>query len=174
VEQKGGEPGGVSLAEAEGEFLDDLPQLMDGMPFVLFWSPRSDWFLVNHYQGSTMEQLRVFQIVNREAIERSAVFAEAAKIMVVRHPCLARRKSGRVYASGWRWSRDGRRIALVAYAHPAACIPPAANPSGHGDEHVDSLWMIGDAQSGRIDPASVRVRPGGLGDLPTKGPYEGF
>jgi hypothetical protein len=174
VEQTGGEAGGVSLTDAEGEPLDDLPQLMDGMPFVLFWSPRSDWFLVNHYQGSTMDQLRVFQIVNREAIERSAVFAEATRIMVERNPCLARAQSGRVYASGWRWSRDGRRIALVAYAHPAACIPPVASRPGHEDEDVETLWMIGEAASGRIDPASVRERPGGLGDMPADGPYAGF
>lgn len=174
VEQKGGEPGGVSLADAEGKGLDDLPQLMDGMPFVLFWSPRSDWFFVNHYQGSSMEQLRIFQIVNREVVERSAVFAGAIRIMVDRNPCLARPESGTVFASGWRWSRDGRRIALVAYAHPAACIPPAANRAGRDDEEVETLWMVSDARSGRIDPASVRPRPGGVGAMPTDGPYAGL
>ncbi len=31
--------------------------------------------------------------------------------------------------------------------------------------------MIGDAETGRIDPASVRVRPNGTGPMPTDGPY---
>jgi hypothetical protein len=172
VEQKPGEAGGVSLVDAQGQFLDDLPQLMDGMPFVLFWSPRSDWFFVNHYQGSTMEELRLFHVVNRQVIEHSALFSEATQVSVERNPCL--RRTGTVQASGWRWSRDGRRIALVAYAHPAACIPPGANRPGRPDEAVESLWMIGDARSGRIDPASVRVRRDGVGKLPTDGPYANF
>lgn len=169
VEQVGREAGGVRLADADGRHLDEIPNLTDGMPFVLFWSPRSDWFFANHYQGSAKERLRVFQIVNRQAIERSAIFAEATRIAVERYPCLGR--SATVYASGWRWSRDGRRIAMTVYSRPDACLvergPDYWVPAG--DWEV--LWMIGDAESGRIDPASVRVRPSGIGPMPTDGPY---
>ncbi|HEX8667925.1 MAG TPA: hypothetical protein VF727_06090 [Allosphingosinicella sp.] len=159
----------VFLSDGKGDLLDEIPNLADHMPFVLFWSSRSDWFFVNHYLGSSQDRLRVFEIVNGTAIERSAVFAEATREMVRRFPCLGRGAS--VVASGWRWSRDGRRIAMIVYARPDAC--------GHEDEHGnwrtgpgwDPLWMIGDAETGRIDPASVRVRRNGLGPMPKDGPY---
>lgn len=149
------------LADRAGEELDELRSLADAMPFVLFWSPRPGWFFANHYLGSSQDRLRVFQIVNRTAIERSSVFAEATRLMVRRYPCLG--STATVVASGWRWSRNGRRIALIVYTRPDAC--------GERDEHGnrktepgwEPLWMIGDAETGRIDPASVRVRRNGVG-----------
>ena len=169
VEQAPGEAGGVRLSDPQGRLLDDIPSLMDGMPFVLAWSPRSDWFFANHYQGSSMEQLRVFQIVNRDAIERSAVFAEATRVAVERYPCLSR--TATVYASGWRWSGDGRRIAMTVYSRPDACLVERGRGDWVPDGNWEVLWMIGDVGSGHIDPASVRVRPNGVGPMPTDGPY---
>ena len=172
VVQAGDESGHVYLADATGKLLDDLPSLMDSMPFVLVWAPRGNWFFANHYLGSGQERLKVFEVVNGNAVERSAIFAEATRTMVGRYPCLAR--GGSVAASGWRWSRDGRRIALVAYARPDACHfetrPGLWEPRGTWQ----SLWMIGEAETGRIDPASVRVRPGGVGAIPTDGSYALF
>ncbi|HYI64926.1 MAG TPA: hypothetical protein VEW71_08585 [Allosphingosinicella sp.] len=171
VVKRGGEgqerSGQVSLTDPRARDLDELRSLSDGMPFVLYWSPRSDWFFANHYLGSSLDRLRVFQIVNRVAIERSAVFAEATRVIVERYPCLGR--GAMVVASGWRWSRDGRRIAIVVHARPDACQDPPGNISGSIGWQV--LWMIGDVESGRIDPASVRVRPEGVGPMPTDGPY---
>jgi hypothetical protein len=117
VVQKGGAPRGeevaVFLADPAGRRLDDIAGLADGMPFVLFWSPRSTWFFANHYLGSGLERLRVFEIVNRTAVERSGAFAEATRAMVRRYPCLGR--TATVHASGWKWSRDGRRIAMSEF-----------------------------------------------------------
>jgi hypothetical protein len=169
VVQRAGEEGGVRIEDAEGHPPDEIPNLMDGMPFVLFWSPRSDWFFANHYQGSDNERLRVFQIVNRQAIERSDIFAEATRIAVARYPCLAR--NAHVFASGWRWSRDGRRIAMTVYARPDACLVERGRNNWVPDGNWEVLWMIGDVTSGHIEPASVRVRPDGVGPMPTDGPY---
>jgi hypothetical protein len=159
---------GVVLVDARGRAQDDITALNDAMPFVVFWAPNSRWFFVNHYLGSDLERLRVFEIVNRVAIERSAVFAEATRVMLRHYPCLG--IQGTIVASGWRWSRDSRRIALVAYARPDACVverrPGVWRPAGDWE----ALWMIGDVESGRIDPASVRVRKD-AGPFPKDGPY---
>jgi hypothetical protein len=164
-----GEDGGfVSLTDAGGRRLDELRALSDAMPFVLYWSPRSGWFFVNHYLGSDQDRLRVFQIVNRSAIERSSVYAEATRVMIAHYPCLGR--NAEVVASGWRWSRDGQRIALIAYARPDACWE-FDGTAAHSTPGWEPLWMIGDVATGRIDPASVRVRVNGVGPMPTGGPY---
>ena len=169
VVQGKGEQAGARLEDSAGGLLDELTALSDAMPFVVYWSAKSDWFFVNHYLGSGQDRLRVFEIVNRTAIERSSIFASATKIAVSRYPCLARRAF--VAASGWRWSRDGRRIAMLVYARSDACQvegPPGEwRPTGQWE----SLWMIGEAETGRIDPASVRVRPDGVGPMPADGPY---
>jgi hypothetical protein len=152
--------GGVDLVGADGRILDDMPDLLDRLSANVVWSPRSDWFYVNHSPGTGMERLRVFQVVNNIVVERSSVFAEAARVMVSRYPCLSRGAS--VLASGRRWSRDGKSIALVAYARRDAC-------SAGGE--WQALWMIGDVETGRIDPASVRVRSGGIAPMPEDGAY---
>jgi len=159
---------GVRLATADGQLLDEIPNLADSMPFVLYWSPRSDWFFANHYLGSDLERLRVFQIVNRQVIERSSLYAYATTEMVRRYPCFGRR--GTVVASGWRWSRDGRRVAMIVYARPDACWDYDGTQR-QSTPDWEPLWMIGDAETGRIDPASVRIRRGGVGDMPADGPY---
>lgn len=169
VVQREGEGGGIILVSEGERLLDEIPALTDAMPFVLYWSPDSTWFFANHYQGSSMERLRVFEIVNRTVVERSAVYAAAIRTAVARYPCLGR--GAAVYASGWRWSRDGRRIAMTVYARPDACHvetrPGVWEPAGRWEV----LWMIGDAETGRIDPASVRVRQDGVGAMPADGPY---
>ena len=169
VVQPGGDAGGVTLTDAEGKLLDEIPGLNDAMPFVLHWAPKGDWFFANHYQGSTHERLRVFEIVNRVAVERSAIFADAVRTAVARYPCLGR--SAQIFASGWRWSRDGRTIAMTVYARPDACFVERGPGNWVPDGDWEVLWMIGDAATGRIDPASVRVRPDGVGEMPSDGPY---
>lgn len=161
--------GDVDLVGADGRILDGIPNLMDGMSIDIVWSPRGDWFYANHYLGSNLERLRVFEVVNGTIVERSSVFAEATKVMVARYPCLSRGAS--VVASGHRWGRDGRRIALVAYARPDACQVQRRPWDRFSGGEWQALWMIGDAETGRIDPASVRVRSGGVAPMPDDGPY---
>ena len=172
VVRRGGEQGGVILSDQAGRLLVEIPSLNDAMPFTLFWSPRPAWFFANHYLGSGQERLRVFEIVGGNAIERSAVFAEATREIVRRYPCLGRDAS--IAASGWRWSRDGRRIAMIVYTRPDACGRWGENGEWRTGPDWDPLWMIGDVETGRIDPASVRVRRGGVGAMPADGPYEGL
>ena len=161
--------GGIVLVDSAGRPLDEIATFNDAMPFVLFWSPDSTWLFANHYQGSGLERLRVFEIVNRTAVERSAVYANAIRTAVERYPCLGR--DAQVYASGWRWSRDGRRIVLTVYARPDACLVQTRRGVWEPAGEWEVLWMIGEAEGGRIDPASVRVRPDGVGPMPTDGPY---
>ena len=164
-----GDQGSVTLRDAEDRLLDDIPNLNDAMPFILHWSPHGDWFFANHYQGSSLERLRVFEIVNRTAVERSGVYANAIRAAVDRYPCLGR--SASVFASGWQWSRDGRRIAMTVYARPNACLVERGEDNWVPDGEWHVLWMIGDVRTGRIDPASVRVRRNGVGRMPNDGPY---
>ncbi|WP_431845216.1 hypothetical protein [Allosphingosinicella sp.] len=164
--------GAVRLAGRDGLTIDDIASLADGRAFVLEWSPSSDWFFVNHSMGRGEERLRLFQIVNGSVVERSALFAEASREMVSRYPCLGRR--GELRVSGRRWSADGTRVALVAYAPADACLLRR----GAGDFAVEGewqpLWMIGEVESGRIDPDSVRASAGGIAELPSDGPYAAF
>lgn len=171
VVQQPGDAGGVFLSGTNGKRLNNIPELRDGMPFVVYWSPRSDWFFANHYLGSSQEQLRPFQIVNGKAIHREAVYLDAGRVMARKYPCL---KDFQAAASGWKWSPDGRRIAMAVYARPDAChvetSPGIWEPRGKWEV----LWMIGDVETGKIDPASVRVRKDGTAPFPTDGPYANF
>lgn len=171
VVQKPGESGGVALTDAKGRQLDEIPELRDGMPFVIFWSPHSDWFFANHYLGSSQEQLRPFQILNGKAIQRDGVYLDAGRVMARKYPCL---HDFQAAASGWKWSPDGRRIAMAVYARPDAChvetSPGIWEPRGKWEV----LWMIGNVESGKIDPASVHVRKDGTAPFPTTGPYADF
>jgi hypothetical protein len=170
--QKGGENGGVTLVDAKGGILDEIPNLTNAMPFVIMWSPRSNWFLANHYLGSGLERLRVFEIVNRTAIERSDIFADATREAVKKYPCLGR--TAMVVASGWKWSSDGRRVAMTVYARPDSCLIIEPNGQWRPGGNWEVLWMIGDVETGKIDPTSVRVRKDGTAPFPTTGSYAAF
>src|SRR5690349_470286 len=47
-----GEESGAQLRDSSDRMVDDLTALWDDMPFVVYWSPKSSWFFVNHYLGS--------------------------------------------------------------------------------------------------------------------------
>ncbi|HEY0086609.1 MAG TPA: hypothetical protein VGB65_11950 [Allosphingosinicella sp.] len=172
VQQEGGGTNEVFIADREGRNLDTFHALMDGMPFVVLWSPKGDWFVANHYLGSGHDRIRLFQIVNAMAVERSAVFAEAARTITARYPCLAR--GALIFASARKWSLDGERIAMVVYARPDACLIETSPGRWEPDGNWEVLWMIGEVGTGRIDPASVRVRMDGVGPIPDDGLYADF
>jgi hypothetical protein len=154
VVQAAGERGDVTLRDGKGGLVDELPALSDDMPFTVYWSPAGRWFFANHYTGSGQDRLRLFEVVNGMAIERSDVFADAVRALVERYPCLAR--ASHIDASGWRWSRDGTRLLLIAYARPDACSPDPGERGPRGD--WQPMWMIGDIRTGRVDRSSARVR----------------
>ena len=171
VSMESKEPGSIHLMDRSGRIADDLFALADAMPFSVTWSPNSRWFFANHYQGSSLDRLRVFEVTNWLAVERSAIFSEATRVAAERHPCL---RSATIHSTGWKWSKDGRRLAMAVYARPDACLvevrPGQFQPKGEWNV----LWMVGDVETGRIDPASVRIRENGTAPFPAGAPYHEF
>ncbi|MDF7775048.1 hypothetical protein P1X14_07310 [Sphingomonas sp. AOB5] len=154
----------VELQDARGRTLTRFPTLTDEMPFTVHWAPNSRRFFVNHYVGSSMSVLRVFEIVGQRAVERRALPDAAVRIATRRYPCLPPHQ---VLPNGARWTRDSQRIVLVTISRPDAC-GDFYQPRGDWQ----SLWMIGDMATGRIDPASIRVDRGNTGlTMPRDGAY---
>lgn len=137
------------------------------MPFEAFWAPNSQWFFVNHHIGSFMDRLQVFQIVGHAVVERFALPKAAARVAAKRYPCLYR---SMVNPNGVRWANDSRRIVIFTISRTDACTDFARRP---GNWHP--LWMIGDVQSGQIEPASIRVQSDDKPfTMPLQGPYSKF
>ncbi|MBL0917024.1 MAG: hypothetical protein IBJ13_16450 [Sphingopyxis sp.] len=152
-----------------------IPGINDGMPFVLYWSPRRDWFLINHYAGSGLERPRVFEMTSSGVVEhRRHLKAGLTKAHTI-SPCLPVEKM-EATGSGLKWSRDGRRLAWVFTTRPDMCvfyggmsgpIPPA--------KQWKPFMMISDVRTGEIAEDSIRLLSGdGKLDVPTDGPYRDF
>ena len=165
----------VFVKSESGRVIGRIPGLNDAMPFVLRWSPRSGWFLINHYVGSGLERPRVFAITpsgiveHRRHLQRGLTKAHAIS------PCLPIEKMGAT-GTGLRWSHDGRRLAWVFSTRPDMCvfygdmsgpIPPS--------KQWKPFVMISDVETGAIILGSVRLLSrGGDWRLPTDGPYRDF
>ena len=150
---------GVGLVRGgSGESLADLAALDTGAPFTLFWSPVDHRFFANQRPEGGRERFHLFAVRADGLVARPALGIAAGKVLRTRRPCLT---DDDIAVSGLRWSRDGRRIALLVYARREGC-------GGTGNWHL--LWMIGDSQTGQIDPQSIRVRRG-RSPLPADGPY---
>lgn len=159
VVKNSGRGSGVGLVAAQtGASLDDLGMFDDGQPFTIFWAPDSRALYVNHRVTGGTERLRVFALADGRLSESRALDDAAGALLLARRACLQPQD---VAISGIRWSRDARRVAVLAYARRAAC---------NGMGNWRPLWMIGDPVSGRIDPGSVRGRPS-RAPLPADGPY---
>lgn len=165
----------VLVRSKDGREIGRIPGLNDAMPFVLRWSPRRDWFLINHYVGSGLEQPRIFEIAPSAIVEhRRHLQTGLAKAHSI-SPCLPVEKM-ETTGSGLKWSRDGRRLAWVFTTRPDMCvfygdmtgsIPP--------DKQWKPFMMISDVKSGAIVDGSVRLLPDdGKWDFPTDGPYANF
>lgn len=157
----------IELQDRHGRTLARLRALSDDMPFLLSWAPNARWFFVNHHVGSFMDELQVFEVVGRKAVERPAAVRAARRVAVSRYPCL---RTAGVLPNAARWSRDGRRIALVTISRADACAGRTPRPDAW-----NPLWMIADVQTGRVVPDSIRPDPSD-GDLhmPHDGPYADF
>ena len=157
----------IELQDARGRILTRLLTLSDDMPFSVSWAPDSRWFFVNHHVGSFMDELQIFEIVRRSAVERPLLVKSAVRLATRRYPCLP---PAAVLPNGSRWARDSRRIVLVTISRPDAC-------SSTNRKRViwRSLWMIGEVRHGRINPESIRVQPDDKPFQPPRGgPYGDF
>lgn len=170
----------VYVAGAGGKELGEVPGLNDGMPFVLWWSPRKDWFAVQHHIGSFMDVPEIFQITAGGVIERDQ-FAHAAQAKAHEmYPCLPPdRKDIWLAGSIFSLSRSGDRLAWAFTTRPDACAPPGYVGSLDKPEwRWHSFLMISNLDTGKIVPGSVRVldddKPFADEKLPRDGPYENF
>lgn len=159
VVKNAGRMSGVGLVRGgSGESLDDLGVLDDGRPFTVFWSPVDHRFFANQQRGDEADRFRLFDARGGRIAELPALGRAAAAVLRSRRPCLA---ADDVAVSGVRWGRDGRRIALLVHGRKQAC---------GGSGAWSRLWMIGDAVTGRVEPGSIRRRPG-RSPFPADGPY---
>lgn len=165
----------VRVEDASGRIVGPIPAINDSMPFVLRWSPRRDWFLINHYIGSGLERPRVFQITPSGIVEHRrhlrTGLAEAHNVS----PCLPVEKMGAT-GSGLKWSRNGRQLAWVFATRPDMCV---FYGSMSGPIPADKRWkpfmMISDVETGAIVEGSARLLPDdGRWAFPTDGPYRSF
>lgn len=165
----------VELQDARGRRLDTLPSLNDAMPFTILWAPRAGWFFANHYIGSGLSLLRVFEIVDSKAIERPTLVQQAIRLSRQRYPCLP--DDDLIVPMGLRWSLDGDAIILLTTARLDACRDSASHDDAPAyvampDMGWKPLWMIGQAATGTIDALSIRVQDFDTPFVPpTDGPY---
>lgn len=138
----------ITLQDAHGRTLARLRSLSDDMPFAVLWSPNGQWLAVNHHVGSFMDELQLFEIVDRRIVRRRDLVTAARRQATQTYRCLT---PNAVLPSAIRWSKDSRRLMMVTISSPYACSA-TARP---GDWWP--LWMIGDIRTGRIDPKSVKV-----------------
>ena len=138
----------IELQDSHGKILARLSSLSDDMPFTVLWSPDAHWLAVNHHVGSFMDELELFEIVDRRVVRRRQLVTAAKRQAVSRFRCLT---PDAVLPSAMRWSKDSRHLMIVTISSPYACSENAKA----GDWWP--LWMIGDVATGRIDAKSVRV-----------------
>lgn len=174
----------VLLTNGQGRRVGVFPDLNDGMPFVLHWSPRPNWFMVNHWQGSSMERPRIFEIRDNLIVEHDRFLIEGQALAIKINPCFADgsfeanwgRPPQRKWANGtgYRWSRDGRRIIWQFQTRTDSCRDRDDIGPLQPEDVWRSFFMISDVESGNVDPASIRIIGDESRGIPVDGPYAGF
>jgi hypothetical protein len=174
----------VSIVDNAGVSRGEVADLADGMPYTLLWSPRPNWFFVNHHRGSFMRQPRVFEITTQGVKEHHAFLLAGQRQAIRSNPCLGDgsfeanwgRPRQPYWASGeaYRWSSDGRRLLWQFQTRIDACVERDETGPIDPDDQWNPVWMISDVETGVVDPASVRVIRDGDNAFPTDGPYADF
>ncbi|MCW0197032.1 hypothetical protein [Sphingopyxis sp.] len=168
----------VFIETPNGKRVGRVPGLNDHMPFVLYWSPRSGWFMANHWQGSGLQLPRVFQITGDRVVEHMGFLRTGENKAREISPCLpAPKRRLWVTGDGLRWSKDGRRLAWRFYTRPDTCLRDEADI--YRDIPAEDQWrpflMISDVTTGEIIDGSIRILPdGGKWSFPVDGPYRDF
>jgi hypothetical protein len=174
----------ISITDMQGRTIGEVPELADVMPYTLLWSPRPNWFVVNHHRGSFMRQPRVFEITAGGVVERHALIEEGQRVAIRANLCLGdgsfEANWGRSRQSHWangeayRWSRDGRRLLWQFQTRIDACMErDETGPVQPGDQW-HPIWMISDVETGVASPDSIRVIRGSDNSFPSDGPYAEF
>jgi|SRR6185369_15990804 len=148
----------VTVLRSDGSVVASVSALADGMPFVLYWLPRPNWFLVNHHVGSFMDRPEVYEIAGGRVILHDLT-AGAAKEAKRISPCLRRVKWNFVQGDAVGWSNDGKRIAWYFETRPDACMGPDEFGPVPPNEWWKSFWMISDAETGAVLADSIRIIP---------------
>lgn len=166
----------VLVEDASGRRIGKVPDINDGMPFVLQWSPRHNWFLINHWQGSGLERPRVFEIRRGEVVEHADFLERGEEAARSLFPCMPGKLQWRwITGDGLRWSKDGHRLAWAFQASPRICMDP---DWAGGEVPPDKQWkpflMISNVDTGAIVPGSVRLLENQEFVFPTDGPYADF
>lgn len=149
----------IELQDSRGRVIAKIPALTDGMPFAVFWSPRPDWFLVNHHVGSFMDRPEVYEIRRGRVIQHEGMTREARKQAIRISPCLGAVPWNFVRGEAEGWSSDGKRIAWYFETDTDACMGPHELGAVPPNKQWKAFWMISDAASGRIVPGSIRIIP---------------
>ncbi|WP_447764704.1 hypothetical protein [Sphingopyxis panaciterrae] len=168
----------VGIEQAGGGPMVEVSGVNDGMPFILYWSPRPGFFMINHWGGSGLQRPRVFRATAAGVVElKKHLRAGAAKAREI-SPCLP--DDERLWLTGdfQKWSKDGRRIAWVFNTRPDMCVfydPSFSTGPIPPEKRWKPFLMISDVETGAIVSNSVRMlADGGDRELPTDGPYADF
>lgn len=174
----------VAIADSAGRLVGEVADLADGMPYTVLWSPRANWFVVNHHRGSFMRQPRVFEITAEGVIERYALLLEGQRTAIRLNPCLGDgsfeanwgRSRQRYWANGeaYRWSRDGRLLLWQFQTRIDACMERDETGPFQPDDEWNPFFAISDVETGVVIPSSIRVIHDGNNAFPTDGPYADF
>jgi hypothetical protein len=164
----------VTLQRADGSHLASVSELTDAMPFVLYWLPRPNWFLVSHHVGSFMDRPEVYEIGPNRVILHDLTRAAAREAKRI-SPCLRNVKWDFVHGNPHGWSSDGKKIAWGFTTRTDACMSADEYGPVSKEDQWKPFWMISDAETGEIIPGSVRVHEGdGRAQFPSDGMYSGF
>lgn len=154
----------IELQDARGRVVTKLPQLTDDMPFAVIWSPRPNWFLVNHHVGSFMDRPEVYEIKAGRVLRHQGITHEARKQAIRISPCLRNVDPDFVMGDAIGWSRDGKRIAWYFETNIDACMGPRETGPVPLKDRWKAFWMISDAATGAIVTGSIRIIPDDASD----------
>ncbi|WP_294120650.1 hypothetical protein [Sphingomonas sp.] len=165
----------VHILASDGTKVGSVPGLNDGMPFDLHWSPRPNWFFVNHHVGSFLDRPEVYEITRGTVAQRPAMTLEGLKQARRISPCLPNPDWDWATGLAYGWSRDGRKIAWLFTTRPDACVGLDHEGEIPPEKQWKSFYMISDAETGAIVSGSIRIdKSEGPAELPSDGPYYEF
>jgi hypothetical protein len=165
----------VYIVASDGTKMGNVPGLNDGMPFDLHWSPRPNWFFLNHHVGSFLDRPEVYEITRGAVVERPAMTLSGLKQARRISPCLPNPSWNWATGRAYGWSGDGGKIAWLFTTRPDACVGLDHEGEIPREKRWKSFFMISDAETGAVVPGSIRIDEAeGSAELPNDGPYAEF